>query len=36
MKDVTIKEINAFEKAFLDLIGYDLAVSGLEYAKYYF
>jgi hypothetical protein len=36
MKDVTIKEINAFEKAFLDLIGYDLAVSGPEYAKYYF
>jgi hypothetical protein len=36
MKDVTIKEINNFERVFLDLIGYDLTVSGTEYAKYYF
>ena len=36
MKDVTIKEINEFERVFLDLIGYDLVVKGAEYAKYYF
>lgn len=36
MKDVTIKEINVFERVFLDLIGYDLTVQGPEYAKYYF
>lgn len=36
MKDVTIKEINTFERVFLDLIGYDLSVSGTEYARYYF
>ena len=36
MKDVTIKEINEFERILLDLIGYDLVVKGAEYAKYYF
>ena len=36
MKDVTVKEINSFERVFLDLIGYDLTVKGSEYAKYYF
>lgn len=36
MKDVTIKEINEFERVLLDLIGYDLVVKGAEYAKYYF
>ena len=36
MKDVTVKEINSFERVFLDLIGYDLTVKGAEYAKYYF
>lgn len=36
MKDVTIKEINTFERILLDLIGYDLVIKGAEYAKYYF
>ena len=36
MKDLTLKEINTFERVFLDLIGYDLVVWGAEYAKYYF
>lgn len=36
MKDVTIREINHFERVFLDLIGYDLNATGSEYAKYYF
>ena len=36
MEDVTLKEINTFERVFLDLIGYDLVVKGAEYAKYYF
>jgi hypothetical protein len=36
MKDISIREINNFERVFLDLIGYDLTVSGSEYAKYYF
>ena len=36
MKDVTFKEINNFERIFLDLIGYDLTISGAEYARYYF
>lgn len=35
MKDVTRQEINTFERVFLDLVGYDLTVSGAEYAKYY-
>lgn len=36
MKDVTIQEINTFERILLDLIGYDLVIKGPEYAKYYF
>ena len=36
MKDLTLKEINTFERIFLDLIGYDLVIKGAEYAKYYF
>mmetsp|Transcript_2007 Transcript_2007/g.1809 ORF Transcript_2007/g.1809 Transcript_2007/m.1809 type:complete len:130 (-) Transcript_2007:32-421(-) len=36
MKDVTILEINTFERILLDLIGYDLAIKGAEYARYYF
>ena len=36
MKDVTLKEINTFERILLDLIGYDLVIKGAEYAKYYF
>lgn len=36
MKDVSLKEVNEFERTFLDLIGYDLVVRGAEYAKYYF
>lgn len=36
MSDLTLKEINTFERIFLDLIGYDLVVKGAEYAKYYF
>lgn len=36
MKDVTLKEINTFERVLLDLIGYDLVIKGAEYAKYYF
>jgi len=36
MKDVTLKEINNFERVLLDLIGYDLVVRGAEYAKYFF
>lgn len=33
MKDVTIREVNVFERVFLDLIGYDLGVQGQEYAR---
>ena len=36
MKDVTIQEINTFERVLLDLIGYDLIIRGAEYARYYF
>lgn len=36
MSDLTLKEINTFERIFLDLIGYDLVVRGAEYAKYFF
>ena len=36
MKDVTLKEINTFERVLLDLLGYDLVVWGAEYAKYFF
>ena len=36
MSDLSLKEINTFERVFLDLIGYDLVVKGAEYAKYYF
>lgn len=36
MKDVTLREINTFERVLLDLIGYDLVVRGAEYAKYFF
>jgi len=36
MKDLTLKEINTFERVLLDLIGYDLVVWGAEYAKYFF
>ena len=36
MSDVTLRTIMKLEKAFLDLLNYDLVVKGGEYAKYYF
>ncbi|CAI2363742.1 unnamed protein product [Moneuplotes crassus] len=36
MRDVTLQEINTFERILLDLIGYDLVIRGAEYARYYF
>jgi hypothetical protein len=36
MSDITLKEIAALEKVFLNLIDFDLVIRGTEYAKYYF
>ena len=36
MSDVSLKEITASEKVFLNLIDFDLVIRGTEYAKYYF
>ena len=36
MNDITVKEVNALEKVFLELIDFDLHIRGSEYAKYYF
>jgi hypothetical protein len=36
MHDITLKEVNILEKIFLELIDYDLIISGSEYAKYFF
>lgn len=36
MPDISLKEITALEKVFLQLIDFDLVVRGSEYAKYYF
>jgi len=36
MPDVSLKEVNALEKIFLELIDYKLHIRGAEYAKYYF
>ena len=36
MGDITVKEVNALEKVFLELIDFDLHIRGSEYAKYYF
>mmetsp|Transcript_17348 Transcript_17348/g.12398 ORF Transcript_17348/g.12398 Transcript_17348/m.12398 type:complete len:143 (+) Transcript_17348:2324-2752(+) len=36
MPDVSLKEIAALEKAFLQVIDFDLVIRGAEYAKYYF
>mmetsp|Transcript_5435 Transcript_5435/g.6185 ORF Transcript_5435/g.6185 Transcript_5435/m.6185 type:complete len:121 (+) Transcript_5435:105-467(+) len=36
MPDITLKEVNALEKIFLELTDYRLHIRGAEYAKYYF
>jgi len=36
MPDVTLKEIAALEKVFLQFLDFDLLMRGAEYAKYYF
>lgn len=36
LPDITLKEISSLEKAFLQLIDFDLIIRGAEYAKYYF
>lgn len=36
MSDISLKEIAALEKVFLNLIDFDLVIRGTEYAKYYF
>lgn len=36
MHDITVKEVNALEKIFLELISFDLHIRGSEYAKYFF
>ena len=36
MADISLKEITALEKVFLQLIDFDLVIRGSEYAKYYF
>lgn len=35
MHDISLKEVNCLEKIFLELIGYDLAMKGSDYAKYF-
>jgi len=34
--DISLKEINSLERAYLELIEYRLNIKGSEYAKYYF
>ena len=34
--DVSLKEITALEKVFLQIIDFELVIKGSEYAKYYF
>ena len=36
MHDISLKEVNALEKIFLDLISFELTIKGSDYAKYYF
>lgn len=36
LSDVSLKEITALEKVFLQIIDFDLVIKGSEYAKYYF
>ena len=36
MHDISIKEVNSLEQIFLELISFDLAIKGSDYAKYYF
>ncbi|CAI2374714.1 unnamed protein product [Moneuplotes crassus] len=36
MSDITLKDISMLEKAFLNLINYDVIIRGKEYANYYF
>ena len=36
MPDISLKEVNTWEKIFLELIDYKLHIRGAEYAKYYF
>ena len=36
MPDISLKEVNTWEKIFLELTDYKLHIRGAEYAKYYF
>lgn len=36
MPDIALKDISTLEKAFLNLVEYDVIIKGKEYAKYYF
>mmetsp|Transcript_24017 Transcript_24017/g.36936 ORF Transcript_24017/g.36936 Transcript_24017/m.36936 type:complete len:163 (-) Transcript_24017:118-606(-) len=36
LSDISLKEISALEKVFLQFIDFDLVIKGSEYAKYYF
>lgn len=36
LSDISLKEITALEKVFLQIIDFDLVIKGSEYAKYYF
>ena len=36
MPNVTLKEINKLEQAFLEFVDYKMMVKGAQYAKYYF
>ena len=36
MPNVTTKEINLIEQAFIEFLDYKLVIKGSEYAKYYF
>ena len=36
LPDVTLAEVAAFERTFLELVGFELAVRGAHFAKFYF